>query len=114
MTDSVHDQSPSEAGMPNRPARAAWVCADCDETYKTINAALAHSEKHDHWLYEHAEGFRGNAPTRSMHASDHGGCYVDDVDGEHARRLADSYRRRTQTRTTSTSQRCGRPQKTTR
>lgn len=71
-----------------------WVCWDCGDIYATEERAMKHCERHNHWLGEHRSAFRGNPATRTMHASDWGGVYVDDYPPELARQMADEYRRR--------------------
>jgi hypothetical protein len=71
-----------------------WVCHDCDVFFTAEGPAITHCEQEDHWLYEHPGGFRGHVPGRSMHASDWGGVYIDDVSQGDGERLVRMYRER--------------------
>jgi len=64
-----------------------WVCHYCTFTCETITEALNHPETHpnwSHWVYEHPNGDVKRNPTRELHSSDAGGCYVARlIDGKH-------------------------------
>ena len=81
---------------------AVWVCHDCDKPVGSPcqaandipDVVIAHAEQHDHWLYLHPAGNRLQPPTRSVHASDCGGVYLDPVTEDDGRHLVSSYRAR--------------------
>lgn len=57
-----------------------WVCHHCAFVTEDMDRALKHpwatAETFSHWLYEHEGGWRTKPPTREIHSSDAGGCYV--------------------------------------
>lgn len=68
-----------------------WLCNDCGwSTFGTVQSAASHYDDpkaFTHWIYEFTERHKGmgnyNQPTgRSIHTSDHGGYYVDDLQPE--------------------------------
>jgi hypothetical protein len=75
-----------------------WVCHFCTFTTTDVQEALDHpyAEPHNfgHWLYEHPHGDRGQPPTREIHSSDAGGCYLSPVEPEDAAYQARAWRDR--------------------
>jgi hypothetical protein len=81
----------------------AWVCHHCSFTTDDIQEALGHpyepgtdwpSGNFTHWIYEHPHGDRGQPPTREIHSSDAGGCYLSPIEPDHAARVARDWRDR--------------------
>lgn len=52
-----------------------WQCDECWFSTLDEREAIGHAEDADHWL---SERLRGRI-TRTMHASDYGGVYIDEV-----------------------------------